>query len=38
MHYSTLPRKHASGKIEYEQHGVHYFNRDDIRFISLAYT
>jgi len=38
LHYSTLPRKHASGKIEYEQHGVHYFNRDDIRFISLAYV
>jgi len=37
LHYSTLPRKHASGKIEYEQHGIHYFNRDDIRFISLAY-
>ena len=37
LQYSTLPRQHASGKIEYEQHGIHYFNRDDIRFVSLAY-
>ncbi|UFS61899.1 epoxyqueuosine reductase QueH [Sulfurimonas sp. HSL-3221] len=35
LHYSTLPRKRANGKIEYEQHGIHYFNRDDIRFISI---
>lgn len=33
--YSTLPRKHANGKIEYKQHSIHYFNRDDIRFITL---
>ena len=37
LHYSTLPRRHAAGKVEFEQHGVHYFNRDDIRFIPLAY-
>ena len=37
LYYSTLPRKHASGKIEYAQHGIHYFNRDDVRFIPLAY-
>ena len=37
LHYSTLPRKHAAGKVEFEQHGVHYFNRDDVRFITLAY-
>ena len=37
LHYSTLPRQHASGKIEFEQHGIHYFNRDDVRFIPLAY-
>ena len=35
LYYSTLPRKHANGKIEFEQHGIHYFNRDDIRFITL---
>lgn len=35
LSYSTLPRQRANGKIEYEQHGIHYFNRDDIRFISL---
>ena len=37
LHYSTLPRRHASGRIEFEQHGIHYFNRDDVRFIPLAY-
>ena len=35
LHYSTLPRGRANGKIDYEQHDIHYFNRDDIRFISL---
>ncbi|WP_345987320.1 epoxyqueuosine reductase QueH [Sulfurimonas sp. HSL1-2] len=35
LHYSTLPRQRASGKVEYEQHGIHYFNRDDVRFITL---
>jgi len=35
--YSTLPRKRASGKVDFEQHGIHYFNRDDIRFISLDF-
>lgn len=35
LHYSTLPRKHANGKVEFTQHGIHYFNRDDIRFITL---
>lgn len=37
LHYSTLPRKRANGKVEFEQHGIHYFNRDDIRFITLEW-
>jgi len=36
LHYSTLPRTRAGGKVDYEQHGIHYFNRDDVRFISLG--
>ncbi|WP_345984890.1 epoxyqueuosine reductase QueH [Sulfurimonas sp. HSL-1656] len=35
LHYSTLPRTRASGKVEYEQHGIYYFNRDDVRFITI---
>jgi len=35
LHYSTLPRQRANGKVEFSQHGIHYFNRDDIRFIPL---
>ncbi len=35
LHYSTLPRKRANGKVEFAQHGIHYFNRDDIRLITL---
>ena len=33
--YSTLPRKRAQGKVEFSIGDVHYFNRDDIRFITL---
>ena len=33
--YSTLPRKKAEGKIEFSQNGIGYFNRDEIRFITL---
>ena len=35
LSYSTLPRKRAEGKIEFEIDGIHYFNRDEIRFITL---
>jgi predicted adenine nucleotide alpha hydrolase (AANH) superfamily ATPase len=34
--YSTLPRKKAQGKIEFSQHMLHYFNREEIKLISLA--
>ncbi len=33
--YSTLPRKRATGRIEFSLDDVHYFNRDDIRFVTL---
>ncbi len=34
--YSTLPRKRANGKIVDSMNDIHYFNRDDIRFVTLA--
>ncbi len=34
--YSTLPRKRAQGKIEYSIEKLHYFNREEIKFITLA--
>ncbi len=33
--YSTLPRKRAEGKIEFEINGIGYFNREEVRFITL---
>lgn len=35
--YSTLMRKRAQGKIEFALGDVHFMNREEIRFISLAY-
>lgn len=35
LSYSTLPRKSAQGRIEAEIDGVHFFNREEIRFITL---
>lgn len=35
--YSTLPRGQAQGVIEFEVRGVHYFNREEIKFVSLAF-
>jgi len=37
LSYSTLPRKRAQGRIEFELNGLHYFNREEIKFISLEY-
>lgn len=37
LSYSTLPRKKANGKIEFENGGVHYFNREEIKFITLEF-
>jgi len=33
--YSTLARKKAQGKIEFTNNNIHYFNRDEIRFLTL---
>ncbi len=35
--YSTLPRKKAQGRIEFENKGIHYFNREEIKFITLGH-
>ncbi|WP_345992016.1 epoxyqueuosine reductase QueH [Sulfurimonas sp. HSL-1716] len=35
LSYSILQRKKAEGRIETEIEGIHYFNREEIRFISL---
>ena len=37
LSYSTLPRKRAQGKIEFENDNVHYFNREEIKFITLEH-
>ena len=35
LSYSTLPRKKAQGRIEYEIEGIYHLNREEIRFLSL---
>jgi predicted adenine nucleotide alpha hydrolase (AANH) superfamily ATPase len=35
LSYSTLPRKKAQGRIEYQINELHYFNREEIKFITL---
>ena len=35
--YSTLPRGQAQGVIEFEINGVHYCNREEIKFVSLIF-
>jgi len=35
LSYSTLPRKRAQGKIEFYNNHLHYFNREEIKFITL---
>lgn len=37
LSYSTLPRTKAQGRIEYEDKNVHYFNREEIKFITLEH-
>jgi len=37
LSYSTLPRKRAQGKVEFEDKNIHYFNREEIKFITLGY-
>jgi predicted adenine nucleotide alpha hydrolase (AANH) superfamily ATPase len=35
LSYSTLPRKKAQGRIEFHIKELHYFNREEIKFITL---
>jgi hypothetical protein len=35
--YSTLARKKVQGRIEFKNNNVHYFNREEIKFIDLKY-
>ncbi|MBN2816793.1 MAG: epoxyqueuosine reductase QueH [Campylobacterales bacterium] len=35
LSYSTLPRKKAQGRVEFSENGVHYFNREEIKLLSL---
>ncbi len=37
LSYSTLPRKKAQGRIEFEYHDLHFFNREEIKFITLEH-
>ena len=37
LSYSCLPRKRAQGRIEYEDKSIYYFNREEIKFITLKY-
>jgi len=36
LSYSTLPRKRAQGKIEFHHDNLHYFNREEIKFMELS--
>ena len=37
LFYSTLPRKKAQGRIEFIHKEVHYFNREEIKFVTLKF-
>jgi hypothetical protein len=37
LSYSTLPRKKAQGRIEFEEKNIYYFNREEIKFITLKH-
>ncbi len=37
LSYSTLPRKRAQGRVEYSAENIHYFNREEIKFITLEF-
>jgi len=36
LSYSTLPRKRAQGRVEFKVDTLHYFNREEIKFITLS--
>lgn len=37
LFYSTLPRKKAQGRIEFTDKEINYFNREEIRFVTLDF-
>ncbi len=37
LSYSTLQRKKAQGIIEFEDKNIHYFSREEIKFVTLAH-
>ncbi len=37
LSYSSLPRKKAQGRIEFKDKNLHYFNREEIKFITLEH-
>lgn len=37
LFYSTLPRKKAQGNIEFSNKNIHYFNREEIKFVTLEF-
>ena len=37
LSYSTLPREKAQGRIEFKDKNIHYFNREEIKFVTLEY-
>ena len=37
LSYSTLPRKKAQGRIEFSTQNIHYFNREEVKFLTLEY-
>ncbi|SFV74974.1 FIG053235: Diacylglucosamine hydrolase like [hydrothermal vent metagenome] len=37
LSYSTLPRKKAQGRIEFQHQNIYYFNREEIVFIELKH-
>jgi hypothetical protein len=37
LSYSTLPRKNAQGSVEFEDKNIHYFSREEIKFVTLEF-
>ncbi|MCF6340943.1 MAG: epoxyqueuosine reductase QueH [Sulfurimonas sp.] len=37
LYYSILPRKKTQGRIDFEFKNIHYFNREEIKFVTLAF-
>jgi predicted adenine nucleotide alpha hydrolase (AANH) superfamily ATPase len=37
LSYSILPRKKAQGAVEFENKNIHYFSREEIKFVTLSH-